>query len=107
MAEVIETHDLTDPAQHGWAIDYLIRREDGEEVHVEVRCWDRARDAAQRAGNTPALEAIADRGTAVALESAERAQSPAMRGAVMISIWFDPADEGNLRQTVSYERATG
>lgn len=28
----------------------------------------------------------------------------AARGAVMISIWFDPADHGSLRQRVSYER---
>jgi hypothetical protein len=27
-----------------------------------------------------------------------------MRGAVLISIWFDPADEGKLRRRVSYER---
>jgi len=30
---------------------------------------------------------------------------PATRGAVLISIWFDPTDEGNLRRRVSYERA--
>jgi len=24
---------------------------------------------------------------------------------VLISIWFDPADNGNLRRRVSYERA--
>jgi len=47
---------------------------------------------------------IADRGTAAALEYAEVVESPAMRGAVLISIWFDPADEGNLRRRVSYER---
>jgi hypothetical protein len=40
-----------------------------------------------------------------ALEAAELAESPAARGAVVISIWFDPADNGNLRQNVSYERA--
>jgi hypothetical protein len=32
-------------------------------------------------------------------------ESPAARGAVVISIWFDPADRGNLRRRVSYERA--
>jgi hypothetical protein len=107
MAEVLETHDLTDPSQHGWAVDYLIRRDDGEELHVEVRCWDKAHEAAQRAGNAEALSAIAERGVSVALESAERAESPATRGAVMISIWFDPADEGRQRQRVAYERAGG
>jgi hypothetical protein len=107
MADVLETHDLTDPSQHGWAVDYLIRRDDGAELHVEVRCWDQAREAAERAGNDAALAAIADRGEHAALDSAERAESPAARGAVIISIWFDPADDGNLRERVSYERAAG
>ena len=31
MAELVERRDLTDPSQHGWALDYLIRRDDGEE----------------------------------------------------------------------------
>ena len=105
MAELIHANDLTAPSQDGWAVDYLIRREDGEELHVEVRCWNAARVAAERAGNATALEAIADRGVAAALESAETAESPATRGAVVISIWFDPADDGKLRQNVSYERA--
>jgi hypothetical protein len=105
MAEVVETHDLTAPSQHGWAVDYRIRREDGEELHAEVRCWEKAHAAAERAPNTDALAAIADRGTAAALEYAELVESPATRGAVLISIWFDPADEGNLRLRVSYERA--
>ena len=104
MAEVVETRDLTDPSQNGWALDYRIRREDGEELHAEVRCWDKAHATAERAGNAEALEAIADRGIAAALEYAELVESPAGRGAVLISIWFDPADEGNLRRRVSYER---
>jgi hypothetical protein len=29
----------------------------------------------------------------------------ATRGAVLVSIWFDPAEEDNLRRRVSYERA--
>ena len=65
----------------------------------------RARVAAERAANADALAAIADRGKAAALEYAELVQSPATRGAVLISIWFDPTDEGNLRRRVSYERA--
>ena len=104
MAEVVETNDLTDPSQDGWAVDYRIRRADGEELHAEVRCWEKARAAAERAGNVEALAVIADRGTAAALEYAEVVESPAKRGAVLISIWFDPADEGNLRRRVSYER---
>jgi len=106
VAEVVETHDLTDPAQDGWAVDYRIRRADGEELHAEVRCWEKARAAAERAGNAEALAVIADRGIAAALEYAEVVDSPATRGAVLVSIWFDPADEGNLRRRVSYERAS-
>jgi hypothetical protein len=105
VAEVVEANDLTAPSQDGWTVDYRIRREDGEELHVEVRCWERAHVAAERAANADALAAIADRGTAAALERAELVESPAARGAVLVSIWFDPADEGNLRHRVSYERA--
>jgi hypothetical protein len=105
MAVVIETIELTEVSQNGWAVDYLIRREDGEQLHAEVRCWNTAREAAERAGNGVALEAIADRGLAAALERAELAESPASRGAVVISIWFDPADGGNPRHIVTYERA--
>ena len=105
MAEVVETHDLTAPSQDGWAVDYRIRRADGEELHAEVRCWEKAHAAAERGGNAEALAAIADRGSAVALEYAEQVESPARCGAVMISIWFDPVDDGNLRRRVSYERA--
>ena len=105
MAEVVETNDLTAPDQHGWAVGYRIRREDGEELHAEVRCWDKARAAAEESENANALAAIADRGVAAVLEQAEQVESPATRGAVLISIWFDPADRGTLRRRVSYERA--
>ena len=87
-------------------MDYRIRRQDGEVLHAEVRCWERAHAAAERAGNAEALAAIADRGISAALEYAERVESPATRGAVLISIWFDPSDEGNLRRRVSYERTS-
>ena len=106
MADLVETHDLTAPTQDGWALDYRIRRDDGEEIHAEVRCWEKAHAAAERAANTDALAAIADRGRAAALEYAEQVESPATRGAVVISIWFDPTDDGSLRRRVSYERAS-
>ena len=106
MAEMVEVHDLTAPSEDGWLMDFRIRREDGEELHAEVRCWEKAHVAAKRAANAEALAAIADQGVAVALEYAEEAQSPAARGAVLISIWFDPADEGNIRRRVSYERTS-
>ena len=104
MAEVVETNDLTDPSQDGWAVDYRIRRKDGEELHAEVRCWAKAHAAAEQAANADALAAIADRGHAAAIEYAELVESPGTRGAVVISIWFDQTQEGNLRRRVSYER---
>jgi hypothetical protein len=104
MAEVVDARDLTDPSQHGWAVDYRIRRDDGEELHAEVRCWDKAQAAAREAANEEALAAIADRGVAAALQYAEAVESPATRGAVLISLWFDSADDGRLCRRVSYER---
>ena len=80
MAEVVETHDVTAPSQDGWAVDYRIRREDGEELHAAVRCWERAHVAAQQAENTEALVAIADRGIAAALEYADLVESPRRAG---------------------------
>ena len=106
MAVLVETFDLTDPSQDGWAVDHRIRRDDGTEVHAEVRCWERAHQNALRADNTDAVEAMSNRGVAAALEFAELVDSPAERGAVLISIWFDPADNGNLRRRVTYERTT-
>jgi len=103
MAELVATYDLTDPTQSGWAVDYLIRRDDGEELHVEVRCWDKARRVAEKAGNRGALGAMDDRGLAVALEHAELAETPADRGSVVISIWFDSNDDGNLQSRIAYE----
>ncbi len=82
------------------------QRDDGEELHAEVRCWEKAHAAAERSANSESLAAIGDRGVAAALEYAEVVESPAARGAVLISIWFDPADEGNLRRRISYERAS-
>jgi hypothetical protein len=71
MAEVVETRELSAPSQDGWAVDYRIRRDDGEELHAEVRCWEKAHTAAEKAANTDALGAIADRGGAAALQFAE------------------------------------
>ena len=64
---------------------------------------EEARESAERAGNAIALGAMADRGAMAALEFAELVDSPARRGAVLISIWFDPADAGNLLRRVGYE----
>jgi hypothetical protein len=54
MAEVPESQNLTAPSQDGWAVDYRIRRDDGEELHAEVRCWEKAHAAAERSSNSDA-----------------------------------------------------
>ena len=104
MARLLATNDLTTPDQSGWAVDYHIRRDDGEELHAEVRCWNRARERAAEARNAEALEQIEDRGVAAALEFAELVDSPAERGTVVISIWFDAGGDGALQRHVIYER---
>ena len=104
MAEVVETHDLTAPSQDGWAWS----TGSGAKTAGNSRRGSLLGKGAcrcQRAANAGALAAIADRGSGAALEYAELVVSPATRGAVLISIWFDPADDGNLRRRVSYERA--
>ena len=83
-------------------MDYLIRHDDGEELRAAVRCCDKARESAERASNREALEAMPDRGVATALASAGAADSPAARGAVTISMWFDATDSGNVRSRVGY-----
>jgi hypothetical protein len=39
-------------------MEYPIRRRDGEELDAEVRCWDKARESAESAGNASSLAAI-------------------------------------------------
>ena len=106
MAEVVEKHDLTVPNQDGgrWstASDAKTARSPrrGSLLGEGPRCC-------RTVGERDALAAIADRGSSAALEYAELVESPATHGAVLISISFDPADDGNLRRRVSYERAPG
>jgi hypothetical protein len=104
MAEIIETVELTTAEQSGWAVDYRLRREDGEELHAEVRCWDQARASAERANNEAALAAMADRGREAALAYADVVEPPSRRGAVLLSIWFDQTENGDLCHRVSYEK---
>jgi hypothetical protein len=36
VAEGLETRDLTASSQQGWALDYWIQNDDGEELHAEA-----------------------------------------------------------------------
>jgi hypothetical protein len=104
MTEVLETNDLTTPGQDGWAVDYRVKRDDDEEVYVQVRCTGTVEAIATATDNAETLAVIADRGRTEALRIAERVQSPARRGRVLVSVWFDPIDHGNVRNTIEYER---
>jgi hypothetical protein len=103
VAELLETRDMTAAGQSGWTVEHYIRRRDGQELRAEVRCWNRAHERAVRKRNLDALEHMEDRGVSAALAYAELVDSPEERGAVVISIWFDVEDDGNLRRRVIYE----
>lgn len=49
-----------------------MRREDGEELHVEVRCWERAQAAAEWAAHADALAEIAGQGPCRCFEVVRR-----------------------------------
>ena len=96
MAEVVATDDLTAPSQDGWAVDYRIRREDGEELHAEVRCWER-HTLLRNGRRTRPLSRRS-------LTGAGQLRSSMGRGVPGDAwIWFDLAED--LRQRVSYERS--
>ena len=78
----------------GWAVDYRIRREDGE-LHAGFAVGKRR--TLLPSGQQTLTLLRRSRTRAARLRSyAELVESPATRGAALISIWFDPADEGNL-----------
>ena len=104
MAELIETVDLTTPGEDGWTVEYRIRRDDGEEVTVQATCSNTAEVVAHTHRDEGAISAMEDRCVALALESAELAQSPRRRGRVAIRLWFDSL-EGSFRRAFIYERA--
>ena len=105
MAEVVVYKVLANRVYLGEAVHKGVAYPGEHVAIIDQRSWDKAHAAVERAANAEALAAIADRGIAAALEYGEIVESPATRGAVLISIWFDPADDGNLRRRVSYERA--
>ena len=107
MAEVVETHDLTAPRRTAGRWTTASGAKTARNSTRPCAAGPKAHAAAESAANVDALAAIADRGLAAALEYAELVESPATHGAVLISIWFDQTDEGNLRRRVSYERAPG
>jgi hypothetical protein len=104
---VVEIHDLTDPSQDGWAFDYPIRRETARNFTPRFAAGPR-HTPLLNGQRTPKLSRrSAIEGSRLHSSTRTFVESPATRGAVMISIWFDPVDEGKLCRRVSYERAPG
>lgn len=80
MPEIVAELKATRPGSDGWAREYLVRRDDGEQVAVRVECSGTAVAVGR---HTPALRrVVADHGRSVALEQAERVH--AGRGARVI-----------------------
>jgi hypothetical protein len=87
VTEIIETRRVSDSTGEGWTMNHRVLRDDGEEVSVAVRCNATAEPCIKEQGvNAEALAAVEDRGEAAALSYAESAQSPAIRGAVTVTI---------------------
>jgi hypothetical protein len=79
---------------------YRVRRDDGQEVLVEVGCTKTAEHAARNANNTEALAAIGDRGSLLAVRLVEGVIPG--KANVLIKVWFDGFNQGNTRHEYIY-----
>jgi hypothetical protein len=84
----------------GWEAWYNVVRDDGGQVFVEVSCTETAYEAVRTSANEAARRALADQGTALALELAESAQ--AARGTCYVTVTFDSLD-GGIRHDYRYD----
>jgi hypothetical protein len=73
VPEIVRERDLTTASQDGWTVEYLIRRDDGEEVTATVTCSGTAEALA--AHHSDLAEVVADRGKERALKMAGSAQA--------------------------------
>jgi hypothetical protein len=92
LTEITASKETTPAHADGSSHLYAVRRDDGEEVAVEVRCAATVEATARATDNAYAVAVIENRGAGLALQLAERVQSPAQRGRVLIKVWFDPLD---------------
>ena len=92
------------PDGDGWKCIYQVRRDDSEVVTVEVSCSGPAQTVAEATDNAEALVSMENLGGVDALQIAEKVQSPARRGATLITMVYDETSHGDLRWDVSYER---
>jgi len=78
----------------------LVRRDDGGEVYVRARCTKSAEEIARANDNNDALKAMREQASMLAVSSAETARPS--KGRVVVDIWFDPLDGGNVRTRYEY-----
>jgi hypothetical protein len=90
MARLIQARRTN--GSDGWEAWYNVVRDDGGQVFVEVSCTDTAYEAVRASADKASRQALADQGTALALELAESAQ--AGRGTCYVTVTFDSLDGG-------------
>jgi hypothetical protein len=99
MAELINTVDHTERGEDGWRVTHHVRREDGEEVEVDVSCTNAAEAIVRGLGDDEVAAALDDRGLGAALRIAEDALP--RRGPTRIRLSFDQGT-GSLRHSFDY-----
>ena len=102
MTEIISSNRTE--GVDAWQAWHYVRRDDGEEVAVEASCTGTAAETARAQENRETMAFIADRGEAEALRLAETAQSPAVRGNVLVRVFVNP-QTGSLMHDYDYERS--
>ena len=85
-------------------MNYRIRRDDGEEIEVDVSCTADANAAARAANNTAALEQMDSHHTIVVVQAADKLPPPSQGGPTLIRVWFDPNHSGKMRTEPPLDR---
>jgi hypothetical protein len=78
----------------------VVRRDDGGEVYVQARCTKSAEEIARARDNIDALSVMREQASMLSISSAEAARPS--KGRVLVDIWFDPLDGGNVRTNYEY-----
>jgi len=99
MATLITTVDHTEPGEDGWRVTRHVKRDDGEEVEVDVSCTKTAEVSLRTLGDCESTAALEDRGVAASLCIAEDALP--RRGPTRIRLSFDHVT-GGLRHSFDY-----
>jgi len=102
VAEIVDQKDTTPNDFDGWTQFYRLRRNDGSEVVADVQCTGTAEAVATQTHNEEALGVMDNKASMLVVKLAEQAQSPNRRGSVLIRVWFDEIDDGNVRHDFMY-----